>query len=54
MKRIESLSTDQNLNKHATMILTGIIDEKFINQFVVQNEEYKDIEIYKRHDVHLT
>jgi len=46
MTRIESLSIQQNLNKHATMLLTGIIDEKFIDQFVVQNEEYKDIEIY--------
>ncbi|BCJ92689.1 hypothetical protein acsn021_02580 [Anaerocolumna cellulosilytica] len=46
IKRIESLSIQQNLNKHATMRLTGIMDEKSIDQFVVQNEEDKEIEVY--------
>jgi hypothetical protein len=46
IKRIESLSIQQGLNKHATMKLTGIIDEKHKDTYVKQTDEYKEIEVY--------
>lgn len=46
IRRIESLSIQQRLNKHATLKLTGIIDEKYKDNYFKQADEYKDVEVY--------
>lgn len=46
IKRIESFGIQQSLNKHATMKLTGMIDEQYKDNYMKLTKEYKDIEVY--------
>ena len=46
INRIETLAIQQEINKHATLKLTGIIDGKYEDTYVKQAEEFKSIEVY--------